>query len=486
MELSYQGDSDRSPSRWAKTHFCGAKLGDVRREQRAIKIGAAMAKDPGKSIPKLFDSWYEVKAAYNFFAHEEATPDQIQAGHRNVVQQQMEEEGTYLLLEDESELSWSGNEPIAGLGPIGSGAEGLQGFQLHSVLAVKWPEAIEQDEGEKRPPVEVLGVLDQQYYVRTPRPKDEGCQDSQQRKKRKRESQLWEQASQRIGPAPQRGEVTWKRVGDREADIYEHLRRCQAYGHGFVIRACQDRVLEDPQTGGHGGRLFAAVREAAVLGQFQLQLRARPGQKARRARLSVASVRVCLRSPQRPGHSPGALPAVACYALRVVEAHPPKGVKPLEWILLCDTEADTYELALESALMYATRWLIEEFHKALKTGCGAERLQLGTGHGLFAAISIMSLVALRLIHLKEVVRIHPQAAAQESGLDSFELQVLQARLARPLGTVRDVALAIGRLGGHLNRKGDGMPGWMTLWQGMSQLRLLVEGARMALDSKRFG
>lgn len=355
MELSYQGDSDQSASTWARTHFCGAQLGDVRREQRAAKIGAAMAKDPGKSIPKLFDTWYEVKAAYNFFAHEEATPDQIQAGHRSLVRQQMEEMGTYLLLEDESELSWSGKELIEGLGPIGSGAEGLQGFQLHSVLAVKWPEVVEQDEGEKRPPVKVLGVLDQQYHVRTPRPENEGPQDSQKCKKRKRESQLWEQASQRIGPAPQTRGVIWKRVGDREADIYEHLRSCQAYGHGFVIRACQDRVLEDPQTGERGGRLFETVRGAEVLGQFQLQLRARPGFRARRAKLSVASVQVCLRSPQRPGHPPGALPAVACYALRVFEAHPPKGVKPLEWILLCDTEADTFELALESALMYATR-----------------------------------------------------------------------------------------------------------------------------------
>lgn len=486
MELRYQGDSDQSTSEWARTHFGEAQLSDIRRVQRVAKIGAAMAKNPGKSIPKLFDTWYEVKAAYNFFAHEKATPDQIQAGHRDVVQQQMEGTGTYLLLEDESELSWSGKGTIEGLGPIGPGTEGLQGFQIHSVLAVEWPDFVKQNKGEKRPPVKVLGLLDQQYHVRTPRPKNEGSQESLKRKKRKRESQLWEQASQRIGAAPKGRDVIWKRIGDREADIYEYLRSCLANGHGFVIRACQDRVLVDPQTGERTGRLFETVREAEDLGEFQLQFRARPGQKARQAKLCVASVQVCLRSPARPEHSPGELPAVACYALRVFEAHPPKGVEPLEWFLLCDTEVDTFELALESALMYATRWLIEEFHKALKTGCGAERLQLETGHGLFAAISIMSLVALRLIHLKEVLRIHPQATAQESGLDSFELQVLQARLNRPLKTVRDVALAIGRLGGHLNRKGDGMPGWMSLWEGMCQLRLLVQGARLALSSKRFG
>jgi len=46
-------------------------------------------------------------------------------------------------------------------------------------------------------------------------------------------------------------------------------------------------------------------------------------------------------------------------------------------------------------------------------------------------------------------------------------------------TVRDVALAIGRLGGHMNRASDGMPGWITLWRGMRELQLLVEGVRLA-------
>jgi hypothetical protein len=29
--------------------------------------------------------------------------------------------------------------------------------------------------------------------------------------------------------------------------------------------------------------------------------------------------------------------------------------------------------------------------------------------------------------------------------------------------VAEVALAVGRLGGRLNRKSDGLPGWITLW-----------------------
>jgi hypothetical protein len=181
------------------------------------------------------------------------------------------------------------------------------------------------------------------------------------------------------------------------------------------------------------------------------------------------------------------LPPIACTVVRVFEPKPPQEVKePLEWILLCDQPVLTFAQALEVSLQYSTRWLIEEFHKALKTGLGAERLQLENVHRLMAAIAIMSTVALRLINLRERVRVMPDAPAEQSGLTALELDVLAARLNRTLRTVRDVALAIGRLGGHMNRKNDGMPGWKTLWRGMKELRLLVQGVRLAKKVKRFG
>src|SRR5262245_4204331 len=116
---------------------------------------------------------------------------------------------------------------------------------------------------------------------------------------------------------------------------------------------------------------------------------------------------------------------------------------------------------------------------------GAERLQLETAGRLFAAVAIMGVVAWRLIALKERLRSEPEAPAERSGLDPLELEVLRHELSRPIGTVREVALAVGRLGGHMNRKRDGLPGWQTLWIGMLRLRTLVEGVRLGRDL-RFG
>ena len=115
---------------------------------------------------------------------------------------------------------------------------------------------------------------------------------------------------------------------------------------------------------------------------------------------------------------------------------------------------------------------------------GAERLQLEEGHRLKAAVAIMSVVALRLIGLRERVRVGPREPAEASGLSRLELEVLRAKLQAPLATVEEVVLGVGRLGGHLNRKGDGLPGWQTLWQGMTRLRHMVEGVQLVRGEGR--
>ncbi len=74
--------------------------------------------------------------------------------------------------------------------------------------------------------------------------------------------------------------------------------------------------------------------------------------------------------------------------------------QPLEWILLTDREIGTsFEAAHEVARWYSTRWLVEEFHKALKSGLGAQKLQLeeaGRGYLRPAIALMMSIVAVRL------------------------------------------------------------------------------------------
>lgn len=475
------------PLAWAQQHVGELDLGDVRRDERAVTLTSAMAAQPSASLPQLFPCWSELKAAYTFFAQPSNTPDELQATHRELVQAALQPAGVYLLPEDTTELAWPQREGISGLGPVGSSQARAIGFLLHSVLALHWPHVDVTDPPLPRPSVQLVGLAGQPLHVRQARPVGESRRDHQASLSRSRESDLWSQMSRQLGPAPADPRVRWVRVADRGADIYEFLRSCTATGHGYVVRAARDRVVLTAQ-GQRRGNLFTVAQRQPRLGQFALELRARPHQPARTATLSLSATRVWLRAPQRPGHAAGTLPALACTVIRVWEACAPKGVTPLEWVLLGDGERTTWPQALECVWQYATRWLCEDFHKALKTGLQVERLQLQSGAALMAATALKSLVALRLVELRERVHQQPTAPATQAGLTAEELALLAQVTERRLHTVREVALALAHLGGHLNRQRDGLPGWQTLWRGWQTLQLLLTGKHLAharTKSKKF-
>ncbi len=469
---------------WAEDNFGAVPLSDERRVDRVVTIAEAMAVNAGKTIPQMFARPYDVKATYELFKHEEATVENLQAGHWEKVWSELSQAGIYLLVEDTTAMSWSGNEPIAGLGAIGDGHAGQQGFYVHTVLGMRWHAEVLGGESERRPPVEILGIAHQHYYVRQPKSQPDQPESSSTRKRRARESMRWAESVTEIGALAEAGRYV--HIADREADIFEYLVACQAHGHGYVVRACQNRALHQPAQNKRAGRLFESARAATALGSFKLKLRTRKGQASRAAQLHVSAVEVVLSPPYRPAGDAPKLAPLACRVIRVWEVDAPAGVKPLEWILLTDVAVGVFEQALECVLQYATRWIIEEYHKALKTGMGAERLQLEHVHRLSAAIAIKSVVALRLIDMKERLRVSEACPAEASGLSELELEVLKETTNKALKTVKDIALQIGRLGGHMNRKADGMPGWITLWRGMEKLRLLVEGVRLSHKVKRFG
>ena len=301
---------------------------------------------------------------------------------------------------------------------------------------------------------------------------------SRPRQGRVRESALWAQSLRAVGSPP--AGTRWVVVADRGADIYEHLQQCQAQGLGFVVRAAQNRALVAGADKTAAGRLCEPARAQPGAGQFTLCLRGRPRQPAREVTLQVSfTAALVLRAPQRPGGATGKGAPVPGGVVRVWEATGQDAAPSLEWLLLCDQPVTNFAQALVCARQYASRWLIEDFHKALKTGLGAEKLQLQTAARLFTAVALLSVVALALVDLREKSRLELDLPAEAAVLTVNELLVLHHQSRRPLDTVRTVYLALAALGGHLGRKGDGPPGWQTLWLGRRSLRLLVEGGNMA-------
>lgn len=476
---------------WARNNFTGTTIRNKRLRKRLEIVARQMALQPGDSIPRLFPNMSAMEACYRLMNHDKLTPQSVQVDHWNRTRQLMDQaSGTIALVGDHSTFSWIRHGHIEGLGPVGDNIATSQGFLMHTTMALELLDEQTDCHKVSRCPARILGLAHQELHVRptlTPEQKkakaERNAKKGQGRSRAKAvedegrlESDLWIEPLRQMGPVAE-----GKRrivVNDRESDIYELLVECRTLNYEHCIRASRDRVMVDEQE-----KLFEQARQCPSLGEVDLELRSRGGRPARKARLSVSVLQdVEIRSPQRPGHAAGSLAPAKLSVVRVWEDNPPPDEERLEWLLLVSGSPRTMEEALFWVRLYALRWVIEEYHKGIKSGLRAEALQLESGKGLMTAVSIMAVVALRLLSMRDLARNYPQMPAKFSGLEKDELQVLSKAAKRELKTVVDVILSVGRLGGHLNRKGDGLPGWMTLWEGMFRLQMMVEGYRLARGS----
>lgn len=448
------------PSQWAQQEFAFAHLGDARRNKRLVKIATQLAAHPGGTLPQAFPHWAELKAAYRFFDQRGVSFEQVLEPHLERTRQACGQAGEYLLIEDTTLLDYSDHPATEDLGIIGSGKE--RGFELHTTLAVR----VQSWTLEQRPEGTLLGLFAQQCQSPRPAPKGES---RRQRLSRPRKSQRWAAAMKCVGPPPPGSQ--WIYIADREADFYEPLELCRQHRWDWIIRSYQARRLAQ-----EAGHLQEALEQAPVLGQSTVELRTRGGQPARTAIVELRSVRVDLDGPWRPGGWQAPLRQVGVVEVR--EVHPPPQVKqPLHWILLTSLACATQAQAQRVVGRYSARWWIEEYHKALKSGVGAEESQLQRGYRLESLLAVLAVVAVRLLGAKMLARSQPQSfeAAQSFGEQMLEL--LEKKLGRPKGgwTNENVLMATARLGGFIGRKHDGLPGWQTLWRGWQRLMWMAEG-----------
>jgi Transposase Tn5 dimerisation domain len=205
--------------------------------------------------------------------------------------------------------------------------------------------------------------------------------------------------------------------------------------------------------------------------------------KARRAEVAIAAAPVTL-DPHRWTRGEHDGRAVRAWVIHVKEVDDaPAGVKkPLEWILLSNLPAATFGQACQLVDFYSCRPVIEDYHKAIKSGLGIEHMQFEQAQRLEPAVALLSVVGALLLELREAARQREaDVTAATSIVPALIVRVLTARLhgqARDDLSVREFVIAVARLGGFLARKGDGLPGWQTLWRGWHNLQLLVAGAQL--------
>lgn len=453
---------------WAEQNFGAVEAGDSRRVRRLVKVAAALARRPGGVLPGALRRWRDLKAAYRLLDNPALSFANVLAPHLQQARAACAQPGQYLLIEDTTLLDFSSHPSLQGVGRIGD--DGGRGLNLHTTLALRvegWAE-------EGPPSLALVGLAGQHCWARSPElTRGAGTPKGREAKKRKfsrpRESERWGRALAEF-PAPAAGNERIY-IADRESDIYELFARCERAGCQWVVRACQNRaLLEAP------GPLFETVGRQTELGRYTLSLRARPGAPARQATIALRSARVKLRPPYRPGGPP------APRELNVVQAcevDAPEG-QGIEWFLLTSLECHTRPEARRVVQLYSCRWLIEEYHKALKTGAGIEQSQLEESRRVENLLAILSLVAARLLNLKLEAAASPARPLLAGEIAPEALLILEEEFGPPPGgwTHKSLWIAIARMGGYLARKSDGPPGWQTLWRGWNLLREMTAGAQI--------
>ena len=447
---------------WAERQFGDCRLGDKRRTLRLVRLATQVVSHPSGGLPEQTETWADLKAAYRLFDQAEVTFETVAKEHwRQTCDRPA---GRYLVLADTTELDFGIHRDLPGMASTGNG--GGWGCLLHSGLMVAAASE------------EIIGLASQTIHYRKPAPKKESAA---RRLKRARESEIWGKVIDQVG-RPGKG-VELVHVMDRGADNFEIYCHCREQEADWVVRVTQrSRVILTPE--GIRVPLRGYVEMLPIAGVYELSLRARPGQTARTARLEVRLGDLKIPPPrhQSPYLKRLAPEPIPMSVVQVREVDAPANVKPIEWLLLTSLTVNHFADAWVIIEYYEKRWLIEEWHKALKTGCRVTKRQLKTRDRLEALVGLLSVVSVRLLQLKAVARTAPDHLARRL-IPARWIRMLQVarKSPRPAAslTIGQFYRELAKLGGFLGRKSDGQPGWITIWRGWQKLHLLVRGAELA-------
>ena len=450
--------------------FAHAQFGDRRRTRRLVTAFEQIRRHPGGTLPDKLAAPADLKALYRLCCCKAVTHAALIAAMRTYTLLRIASHaGPVLVVHDATELDYSTLASLAdALGQIGKGTR--RGYVCHNVIAVV-PET-----------GELLGLLDQVLHCRDEVPEHEPLPELRDRETR--ESLLWVKGTANLPANAQLIDVA-----DQGASTFEFLESETRSGRRFVIRNGKVRKVyagHAPQ--GSTYYLKDHVQRLPELGRFTMDVQAQKGRKARvQAEFALRGGPVLVLPPHaRHGHH-GREP-LPLYVVQVVEVSPPPtGEKPIEWMLLSNERVATAADAWRVVEWYERRWVVEEYHKALKTGCQIEDMQFTAVSRLQPAIALLSAVALTLLNLRDASRRSDAKSRPATTLFAVEyVEVLSLwRHRSPCNelTVHDFFFALARLGGHQNRKHDHRPGWLVLWRGWMKLQCMLDGYLVAKRKK---
>jgi hypothetical protein len=453
------------------TAFAHAKLGDPRRLRRLLPMVDQLAENPTASFPKALKSTAAVEAFYRFVSNGQVSWRQLVDPMAEASLRRAAPRAPTLAIHDSTLFQFHGEVLRDGTFRTSADTCGYLGHVCLGVTA----------DGTLRP----HGVLGMIPVVRP----SAGASPDSPGVVYEIESQRW------IDLVIQVSELNHDRVQlihimDSEGDSFDLMSAIVLPGDDFVIRLHQDRRVLD---GDVTNKLSALVKEAALRLVRTVRVSRRKKQEkgvatkrnaAREEREAVLEIRTTTVTLLRPQSAASRDPYLTVHIVHIVEVDVPAGEEPVEWLLattLPIEDAKDVEFIVDS---YRARWVIEEWFKALKTGCAYEERQLESLDSLLMAFAMLAPIATRLLELRSLGRTKPELPA-DTVLTSTEIFLLRkahkviGRLIPKNPTIGEAMYAVARLGGFL--PSNKIAGWQVLGRGFAELQQMVLVYNMLQD-----
>ena len=461
-------------AQFARAEMAHAKLGDRRLDARLGKIVSSFAARPDASIPSACCNWAGAKGAYRFFGNKRVTPEKILEPHVEQAIERSREHDLVLAIGDTTYLDFSQRKEMEGIGPLtGRKTTGL-GLVVHSTILAS---------ASGIP----LGVADNRVWARDEEGYGKGPERCRELPIEQKESSKWLRSLEVASDIQERVGSKTKIVAtfDREGDIYSVLGAARdRFDVDLLIRAQHPRkIKEDPE-----GRALWSFVESNKVGEIEISVPRGKGKKSRVAVLALYASPVTLQSPPKRPKGENDYGPIEVFAIHAKEITPDRKSDLISWRLLTTLPIDSLEDSLRAVELYSRRWLIEQHFRVLKSGCKIEERQFEEADRLANCLAADSIVAWMVLYLTIVGRETPDLPCtvifEECEWKAVWVYVNQKPdpPETPPSLGEFVAL-VGRLGGHLGRKGDGYPGSETLWKG---LRRVPDLAGMWLVMRNIG
>jgi hypothetical protein len=445
-----------------------AQLPD-RLRRRLDLLVEAIEHRPGCSLPQTCQSWAATQGAYRFYDHPETTVGHLLPAFVRPAVLRASLLSEVIIPHDSTSFTYTRLQKATGLGFLND-SRTARGLHLHSSLLLT---------ADGR----LLGLGQLHFWIRE-QFRDCTREELRQLPIEQKESFKWLIGVRAISAAFQAVAPRLPRfihVMDREGDIHEVFAEIRQLKHHAVIRCMTNRRVEpdDSEPADRTDYAKEQVARSESLGLVELQVPLAKGGGYRTALVEVRSAQVYLRPAERKRRGRQRL-KLGLIEVREVST-PPAGEQAAHWWLWTTLPVRTLKRVQRVLKIYKARWRVEEYHRGLKTGCQVEKLRLRSGEKLMKAITLAAWVAARAVRLRDQVKQVPQGSCEES-FTTEEWQTLFAREhGRPwreedgVPTLEQVVRWLGRLGGHLGRKGDGLPGVELIGRGLYALTLLLEG-----------